>query len=1114
MLLDLNRFFDQTTIKRGAQYAADGRVHNIQNQAQSQDGHIHKISANVLGQRKYTVVVTIKGINADIKMSAECSCPVAYFCKHAAALLITAKSRPLIEAVSLPQLSGHALLTSIHGKINPQVPSHWNKHFETFNKLMNPPSKKRAAEEQNDIAYILSPDKRSRHTLLLRPKRGNRIPTGGFANLKNISSYLSPDEFNQFDSADTTILASLYGIRELSTFYGNGSEPFELDHLNHVALLKTIIETGHCYWETSTKKAIPLSLDANKEGTLSWHIEPNGYQTLLYQVEGKPVELYKVGNTLCAVNVKTKKVSYIDTRNADMIIHALKTPPISPNDIDSVSRAIQKIPSNHIIPALNKLDPIIIENAPFKRAVFLAAGYKENSELPDILADVTFIYGNDLVPWYSMRREIYDHSAKGWVKYERNIAEESTAIDQLLEQGFKPSLPLEKHDDELFFVLETDRKISSEEHEAQFANIFRTLVSMGWDVKLDENLEFDMNIENPNFYADITEKSEYGWFEFEIGIDIDGVKINILPTLIKYIEEDVSKKHDSIQIGLPDGRYAIIEIERFEKILNTLTELYDKNALNKDDHLLLSKQRAVFLNELKDSLGIEDKHWSGWEPLKKLNDVLSMEGNCILPVTIPNEFQGQLREYQQAGVNWLSFLTTYELGGILADDMGLGKTVQVLSYLLYLKNSGKLDKPCLVIVPTSLVNNWMSESNKFTPTLRILPFHGMSRKDNQNQFNHYDVILTTYPLMVHDQRIHMNQVFHTVILDEAQAIKNPEAQTTKIICDLQSSYRLCLTGTPMENHLGELWSLFNFLMPGFLGSKKQFGRVFRTPIEKQKNAERRTQLAARVKPFMLRRTKELVATELPPKIEMVQLLTLSPAQRDLYETIRLSMEVKVKQAITSKGFASSQIVILDALLKLRQVCNDPRVMKMKSAQTITTPDKLAWLLETLPTFIEEGRRILLFSSFKSVLDNIALSLTEHNYPFVMLTGQTKDRKTPVDSFQNKEIPIFLISLKAGGVGLNLTAADMIIHYDPWWNPAAQAQATDRAHRIGQEKTVFVYQLVAKDTVEEKILQMQENKAALLASIMTPESDMTTALTAQDVLTLFSGEKSLQAESVT
>jgi SNF2 family DNA or RNA helicase len=344
--------------------------------------------------------------------------------------------------------------------------------------------------------------------------------------------------------------------------------------------------------------------------------------------------------------------------------------------------------------------------------------------------------------------------------------------------------------------------------------------------------------------------------------------------------------------------------------------------------------------------------------------------------------------------------------------------------------------------------------------------------------------------------------WHLVILDEAQAIKNAVAKTTKLVCDLEARHRLCLTGTPVQNHLGELWSQFAFLMPGLLGDAKQFTRVFRAPIEKRQDEARRTLLVQRLKPFLLRRTKALVASDLPPKTEIVRPIELAGHQRDLYETVRLAMHERVRREVAQKGFARSQIVFLDALLKLRQVCCDPRLVKLAAARKVAGSAKLEHLMEMLPPLIEDGRRILLFSQFTSMLDLIIPALTASGIPFVELRGDTRDRATPVASFQNGEVPLFLISLKAGGTGLNLTAADTVIHYDPWWNPAVEEQATDRAHRIGQDKPVFVYKLVVQGTVEERMRELQERKKVLAAGVLDAAEGNAAALDAGDIERLF------------
>ena len=321
-----------------------------------------------------------------------------------------------------------------------------------------------------------------------------------------------------------------------------------------------------------------------------------------------------------------------------------------------------------------------------------------------------------------------------------------------------------------------------------------------------------------------------------------------------------------------------------------------------------------------------------------------------------------------------------------------------------------------------------------------------------------------------------------MVLDEAQNIKNASTGAAQVASELNTTHRLCLSGTPMENHLGELWSLFHFLMPGFLGSQKRFKELFRTPIEKNGDSERLAQLRSRVTPFMLRRTKQQVATELPEKVESIAGVTLDGKQADLYETIRLTTEKAVRDALADKGLARSQIQILDALLKLRQVCCDPRLVPLASAQKIRQSAKLDLLMELLPEMLAEGRRVLLFSQFTSMLELIEEALQARGLPWVKLTGQSRNRDALIDRFTSAEVPLFLISLKAGGVGLNLPQADTVIHYDPWWNPAVENQATDRAHRIGQKNRLFVYKLVAHGTIEERILALQERKAALADSM--------------------------------
>ncbi len=347
----------------------------------------------------------------------------------------------------------------------------------------------------------------------------------------------------------------------------------------------------------------------------------------------------------------------------------------------------------------------------------------------------------------------------------------------------------------------------------------------------------------------------------------------------------------------------------------------------------------------------------------------------------------------------------------------------------------------------------------------------------------------TYTVLTRDIVDMKQRPWHMVVLDEAQAIKSPDAKATRAVCQLEAKQRVCLSGTPIENNLEELWSQFAFLMPGLLGDRRSFTKRFRTPIEKKGDDTRRRQLMLRIRPFILRRTKAEVATELPPKHTILRRITLAPEQRELYETIRATMLEKVREQVAERSLAQSRIVVLDALLKLRQACCDPHLVKLASARQIETSSKLDDLLEMLTEMVPEGRRILLFSQFTSMLDLIKPRLVEAGIAYVELTGATRDRAEPVRSFQAGEVPVFLISLKAGGRGLNLTAADTVIHYDPWWNPAVEEQASDRAHRIGQTKSVFVYKLIAADTVEERILELQQRKADLAGIAFNEDADM-------------------------
>ena len=596
------------------------------------------------------------------------------------------------------------------------------------------------------------------------------------------------------------------------------------------------------------------------------------------------------------------------------------------------------------------------------------------------------------------------------------------------------------------------------------------------------------------------------WFSLNLGIMVEGARVALLPLLVKALRRlrepstvaiESLARSGKLYVDLPDGRTLALPFERVRDILTTLVELYDQ-PLNKDGSLTVSLDLAGALARIDSATRMR---WLGGKKLQTLMERLKTFTGLteILP---PRSLHAVLRPYQCEGLNWLQFLRDFGLSGILADDMGLGKTIQALAHILVEKEAKRLDCPCLIVCPTSLIPNWLDEVAKFAPELTVLSLHGKDRAKRFRNIPKSDLVLTTYPLLSRDSAILLPVTWHMIVLDEAQAIKNPTSLATQIVCELKARHRLCLTGTPIENHLGEIWSHFAFLMPGMLGSHKDFTKRFRMPIERRQDNERRALLAMRLKPFILRRNKSDVAKELPPKTEIIHHVEFESAQSDLYETLRLTMHEKVRQAVAEKGFSRSRIIILDALLKLRQVCCDPRLIKLEAAKNVKRSAKLESLIEMVPEMVEEGRRILLFSQFTSMLDLIKPELDKMNIPFVELRGDTKDRKTPVMRFQNGEVPAFLISLKAGGTGLNLTAADTVIHYDPWWNPAVESQASDRAHRIGQDKPVFIYKLIVKNTVEDRIVDLQNRKRGLASALMAERPDATAAFEINDLEFLF------------
>ncbi|GAB2543121.1 DEAD/DEAH box helicase [Rufibacter soli] len=537
---------------------------------------------------------------------------------------------------------------------------------------------------------------------------------------------------------------------------------------------------------------------------------------------------------------------------------------------------------------------------------------------------------------------------------------------------------------------------------------------------------------------------------------------------------------------LPNGQIAIIPEEWFTQYL----ELF---AFSEgEDEMKLRKHHLSLVSDLQNG---NLAHVTMSRKLEKLREFEAVEDKPL-----PAGFKGELRPYQKAGYNWLHFVQEYHFGGCLADDMGLGKTVQTLAMLQHRKEHGA-QSASLLVMPTSLIYNWLAEAQKFTPQLRILTYTGTYRNKNVSQFKHYDLILTSYGIVRLDHELLKKYIFDYVILDESQAIKNPNSNTSISIRELKSKHRLILTGTPVENSTLDLWSQMSFINPGLLGTQNFFKKEFLRPIEKLKDEHKTHRLHALIKPFILRRHKSQVAKELPEKIEHVTYCKMTEEQEHAYEETKSYYRNKILKNIEEQGAAKSQFMLLQGLMKLRQIANHPR---MADPASEAESGKLGEVMRLTRNVVSEGHKVLIFSQFVKHLDIVRAALDERKIKYAYLDGSTKDRQAQVNNFQNDpKLPVFLISLKAGGVGLNLTAADYVFILDPWWNPAVEAQAIDRAHRIGQQNTVFTYKFITKNSVEEKILALQDKKLQMVSDLISTDEAVIKRLTKEDIESLLS-----------
>ncbi len=1019
-----------------------------------------QLAASVNGSEKYpykqTIRITWKADYSSAEIDGNCSCPVGYNCKHIAAVCLKYHHSKMAPASSTT--NGSSCLD-------------WLKSLdEPANETLDP--------DQEFIAYILVPapgkNEFTFDFLITKEKKSGGFTKGRKTTLENLrysfAYHYSYNYAKYIHAQDQGIIKLIYSLETTA------GKPLLRGAAGHLILTK-LLETGRLFWQNLEQQ--PLKPGPIRDLTFQWHQSSDSVYRLTVASEPEgTLLLTEPPHYLDPLHGLIGPVNDNDL-GANRLKKILSMPPVPADYADEFSLRLTIEHPDLPLPAPKRIELTELDNLTPKPRLILSGGVFDQRYLHFIA--LRFDYGDWSLSAKKSEHATVLNTGRGLFRISRDIDEEKKSMQRLSDMGFNALVHGNRDARDFLLYLPAENQFS--DSAAHWGDFLRNNVPMleqeGWIIEVDDS--FKLNFQTAQSWDAEIGDVRNDWFEMRFNVEINGQYYPLLPMIMPVLEYyDPENLPDTVHIPISEHNYLTVPGETIKPFLDVLLELFNSSTLAADGTLKLSRFNAASLADLEEhNYGLFSL--SGGAQLRELGQKLK-NFSGIADVALPVNLGTELRHYQQQGLNWLQFLREYQFAGILADDMGLGKTIQTLTHLLLEKQSGRMTLPCLIIAPTSLMSNWRRETERFTPDLNVLILQGSERRQRFEHIQDYDLILTTYPLLPRDEEALLSRDYYYLILDEAQIIKNPLSKAAQIVRRIKCAHRLCLTGTPMENHLGELWAQFDFLLPGFLGDSATFKKLYRTPIESHGNQQQRERLSRRIAPFMLRRTKQDVIAELPPKTEIIRSVPLYDKQAVLYESIRLTMEKKVRDAIAEKGLSRSHITILDALLKLRQTCCDPRTLNLKEAQKIKDSAKLDLLMDILPEQLEEGRRILLFSQFTRMIALIEDRLKAKHIRYSKLTGQTRNRDEAIELFKSGEANVFLISLKAGGVGLNLTEADTVIIYDPWWNPAVETQAADRAHRIGQDKPVFVYKLITENTVEEKILAMQEKKRALAESI--------------------------------
>ena len=1074
---------DRLSQERGRRYFLRGAVDFI-------EGDDWSLQAGVQGTRHYDVHVS----SEKHVVNVSCTCPFyereLVPCKHIWAALLAGEKRGFLEGLSklaAPHLRSVRPESPAEKPPRPRrslrsiAPPGWKQPLQRLRAVMEADADRRSYSRETERELIYLVDAQSTlatEQLVVQIAQRERKIDGNWGKLKY--KKFSPQDIPQLtDTTDRRILATLLGAHNgfaygySSYSYGSAGNRFTLSPTLWEFILSLICSTGRCFLQRSVagENHAPLQWDDGDPWNFCLRVTPadgrrgytlGGILTRDGTVLGLSQADLLIAGGLVFHDGRIARLNDFGAFGWISLLRSQQTLFIAKGEADEFMDELLRLPTQPRLdlPEELKFEWVIAQPTP---TLIIKPGKHDTWGRNYVAGELSFDYDGNSITANSARRSVYQNSRRRVIQ--RDMKTEAAAQTRLAHLGFRAG----------YWMRDAQLELPAD----RVAKVVRVLTQEGWRVEADGKLY------RTAASVQLQISSGVDWFDLEGGAQFGDLSVS-LPKLLRAI------KHGEQTVRLDDGTLGVIPEEWLAKY-RLLAELGSVSG----QHLRFTRPQVGLL----DALLASEPEVSVDAVFNRVRDEIRRFAG-VTAADPPETFCGELRDYQREGLGWLNFLQQFGFGGCLADDMGLGKTIQVLALLESRRaerenNHASLPRQSLVVVPRSLVFHWKEEAARFAPQLNILDHTGAARRKPSDHFGDYDLVITTYGTLTRDALHFKNVRFDYCILDEAQAIKNAGTLSAKAARLINADHRLALSGTPIENHVGELWSLFEFLNPGMLGSASIFGGAGRNP-----DAATRVILSRALRPFILRRTKAQVARELPAKTEQTIYCDLDAKDKKLYHELRDYYRARLLKNGAAAESGPFKFQVLEALLRLRQAaCHPGLIDKSKTAEPSA---KIDTLLAQLDQVLEENHKVLVFSQFTSLLAILRDRLDAAKISYGYLDGRTRDRQARVEEFQNNpDARLFLISLKAGGVGLNLHAAEYVYLLDPWWNPAVETQAIDRAHRIGQTRQVFAYRLITRDTVEEKVLELQRSKRDLADAIITADNSLLRSLTREDLELLLS-----------